>query len=115
MKLKFNIYKFISLIVVLLSTPLLVFADPVFTDFKTFVYFIISAILTPLVSLIVGFTVVYFLWGTSKYILHGGDVVKREEGRKSMFYGIIAIFVMVSVWGLVNMLVGTFGFDVSPI
>ena len=27
-----------------------------------------------------------------------------------MIYGIIALFVMVSVWGLVNVLSGTFGF-----
>jgi len=82
----------------------------VFTDFKSFVDFAIGIILTPLISLIVSLAVAYFVWGVSKYILHGGDPEKRKEGYRMMIYGVIAIFVMVSVWGFVNMLINTFGF-----
>ncbi|OIO33277.1 MAG: hypothetical protein COZ49_04260 [Candidatus Yonathbacteria bacterium CG_4_10_14_3_um_filter_47_65] len=88
--------------------PLLAFADPPAT-FKDLVKLFISSILDPLVPLIIGLALVYFLWGVSKYILHGDDEKKREEGRQMMVYGIIGLFVMVSVWGLVNILVGTFG------
>ncbi len=79
------------------------------TDFRSFVDIIILSVLDPLVLLIMALALVYFLWGVSKFILHGGDAAKREEGRQVMIYGIIALAVMVSVWGLVRLLTDTFG------
>ncbi len=61
-------------------------------------------ILTRLVPLFISAAVVLFLYGVLTYILAGGDEEKRTAGRQTMIYGIIAIFVMVSVWGLVNLL-----------
>ncbi len=61
-------------------------------------------ILTRLVPLFISAAVVLFLYGVLTYILAGGDEEKRAAGRNTMIYGIIAIFVMVSVWGLVNIL-----------
>ncbi len=78
------------------------------TDFKSFVAVVTGNILKPLVPLIVTLALVYFLWGASKYILHGGDETKRAEGQKMMIYGVIALFVMVSVWGFVLVLQNTF-------
>lgn len=76
--------------------------------FKNLVDFIISDLLQPIILLIVSIAVVSFLWGVSKYVLHGGDEAKRTEGTHIMIYGIIALFVMVSVWGFVTILVNTF-------
>lgn len=53
-------------------------------------------------------TVVAFLYGVQKYILAGADETKLKEGRDMMIYGIIGIFVMVSVWGLVKLVTDTF-------
>ncbi len=50
-----------------------------------------------------------FVYGVMKYIANGADEAKREEGRKFMLWGIIAFFVMISVWGLVGILRDTFG------
>ncbi|MDD5068851.1 MAG: hypothetical protein PHS53_00950 [Candidatus Pacebacteria bacterium] len=60
--------------------------------------------LSQLVPLFISAAVVLFLYGVLTYILAGGDEEKRSAGRNTMIYGIIAIFVMVSVWGLVNLL-----------
>lgn len=76
--------------------------------FKSLASFFIFTIVNPLVIIIIGLAVVYFLWGVAKYILHSGDAKAREEGRNMMIYGIIAIFVMVSMYGLVNLLKTTF-------
>ena len=51
---------------------------------------------------------VWFLWGLAMYILSGPGE-KADEGRSRMIYGIIALFVMISVWGLVRVLSNTFG------
>ncbi|MBI2100670.1 MAG: hypothetical protein HYT47_01455 [Candidatus Vogelbacteria bacterium] len=65
----------------------------------------------PLVGLILAAALVYFLWGVFKYIQSAGDETKRKEGVTMMTYGIIALFVMVAVWGLVNVLKKTFPLD----
>ena len=70
--------------------------------------FFIVEIVNNAVILIIALAVAYFLWGVAKYILHSDDAKAMEEGRSMMIYGIIAIFVMVSMWGLVNLLDATF-------
>ena len=46
--------------------------------------------------------------GVIKYLVNSEDSTKRAEGRNFMIYGIIAIFVMISFWGFVGVLQGTF-------
>jgi hypothetical protein len=62
-----------------------------------------------IVPLIVAIAVVWFMWGIIQYVTAGDSEDKRKEGTWKMVYGIIAIFVILSVWGLVNILQGTFG------
>ena len=57
-----------------------------------------------LVVLMVALGLVFFLWGLAKFILHAGDEKARAEGKQVMLWGIIALFVMVSVWGIVGFL-----------
>jgi len=60
-----------------------------------------------LVPLVMSLAVLAFVWGLFNFIFHGGDTKKRTEGYSFMFYGILALFVMVSMWGLVNLLYNT--------
>jgi len=70
----------------------------------------ISNVLKPIVPFVVSLTVVYFLYGTAMYIMYAGEATKRDEGRKMMLRGIIALAVMTSFWGAAKILVNTFGF-----
>jgi hypothetical protein len=81
------------------------------TSFKQLVACAIDRIFTPLVSLLIALAVLYFIWGVFQYIREAGNDAKRAEANQMMLWGIIFIFVMVSVWGLVNILVGTFSFN----
>ena len=63
-------------------------------------------VLTPIV---VALALLYFFYGLAIYILKAGDEEKRKEAKGIMIYGIIALFVMVSVWGLVGILVSSVG------
>jgi len=66
------------------------------------------------VPLIFALAFVVFLFGIFQYfILGGSDEEKKQQGRSLMIWGIIGFFVMVSVWGLVNLLVGTFDLNNS--
>ncbi len=67
---------------------------------------LINNVLVPLVFAI---AFVVFIWGVFQYFIQGGaDEEKREAGKSLMLWGIIGFFVMASVWGLVNILRGTF-------
>lgn len=61
-----------------------------------------------IVPLIVAIAGVYFMWGLIKYVVNQNDEAERTAARNMMIYGIIVLFVMISVWSLVNILVGTF-------
>jgi hypothetical protein len=63
------------------------------------------------VQVIGSLALLYFLWGLANYVLNAGDEKKKEEGRNIMLWGTIALFVMVSVWGLVRALQETFDID----
>ncbi|MFA6158262.1 MAG: pilin [Candidatus Paceibacterota bacterium] len=70
----------------------------------------ISKILNTVLPLIIAAAVVYFIYGIAKYVMSGSEEAKAAAKDK-IIYGIIGLFVMISVWGLVNILVSTFGLD----
>ena len=47
------------------------------------------------------------------YILNAGDEEKQKQSKYYVIYGIVGIFVMVSVWGLVNLLKNTFNLSTT--
>lgn len=63
--------------------------------------------------LLVSISVIVFIIGVIRYIKNADDSSAREEGRNFMIYGIVGLFVMISVWGLVGVLQGTFGLGTS--
>lgn len=64
------------------------------------------------VPLLMAFAFLVFIWGVFQYFIAGGaDEEKRSEGQKKILFGIIGFFLMVAVWGLVNILVNTFQFQ----
>lgn len=54
------------------------------------------------IPIVFGLAVLFFFWGIANYILKAGDVKAKEEGKNIMIYGVIAIFVITSIWGLVG-------------
>lgn len=61
-----------------------------------------------LVPFLIGLAVVVFFWFLVEFLWKGReDGAKRSEGLKGMGYAILALFVMVSVWGLVGF-IGSF-------
>jgi hypothetical protein len=76
-------------------------------NFSGLVKFFIDLI-KQLIPLVIALTVLVLLWGIFKLVLAGDNEEKRSEAKVIMFYGIVSLFVMVSVWGLVRILTNTF-------
>lgn len=48
----------------------------------------------------------YFLFGLMKFIQNQDDENAQEEGKRHMVWGVIGIFLMIAVYGILN-LIGT--------
>src|SRR3990167_10734729 len=62
----------------------------------------IGRIINLLIPIVFALALLFFFWGLAQYILASGDASKLEEGRNKMVWGVVALFVMASVWGLVR-------------
>ncbi len=93
----------------MLLTPVVTFAQ--FGEISTYMTNISVFINSRLVPLVFAIAFLVFIWGVFKYfILGGGESDKREEGRQLMLYAIIGFVLMVSIWGIVNILSQGLGF-----
>ena len=91
------------LAVAILALPALVGAQEKLTDTLGF----ISTLLNGLIGLFITLAIVVFFWGLVKYLWSMSNE-DAHEGLKIMFWGIIAVFVMVSIWGLIALLQRSF-------
>lgn len=83
--------------------------SPKFQDLVCYITRIINDAIIPLLFAV---ATAFFVWGTVKFfIINVDDEKKRQEGKQFMLWGIIALAVMISVWGLVAILGGTFGIE----
>lgn len=67
-----------------------------------------------LVSIFGVLAFVVFFYGLAVFILNSGDEKKTEEGKNLMFWGTIALFVLVTIWGIIGLLQNTIGNKEGP-
>ena len=68
----------------------------------------VKALMDLFIPIFIGLGLLYFLYGLTEYIL-ASEEGGKAEGRNRIVYGIVGLFVMVAVWGLVSVLSSTFG------
>lgn len=69
---------------------------------------VINTINNILVPVLFAVAFIVFLWGAfNTFILGSNDADVKDKGKSLMLWGLIGFFVMVSIWGLVNILTGT--------
>ena len=61
-----------------------------------------NTLISGAISVIFALAVLFFFWGLAQYILKAGE--EKAAGLNMMIWGIIALFVMTSVYGLVALL-----------
>ena len=58
--------------------------------------------------IVVALALLGFFWGLVKFIFAQGNEESKADAKKIMLWGLIALFVMVSVWGLVGFIGNAF-------
>ncbi|HEY4522375.1 MAG TPA: hypothetical protein VJH91_01915 [Candidatus Paceibacterota bacterium] len=66
-----------------------------------------NTFLNALIGLFITLAIVVFFWGVIKYLMKSSGE-GAGEGLQLMMWGVIAIFVMVSIWGIIRLLQNTF-------
>ena len=93
--------------------PVFVFAQQPDPD-PTYLHTLITAFL-PLINILIKVALsvglLMFIWGLVKFITHSGNEKSIEQGRQFMIWGVIILFVMVSVWGIIALMQTMFDAD----
>ena len=83
-------------------------------DFINRAFSILNDILIPIAFAL---CLMYFFWGVAKYIREEGE--GKEDGRKVMLWGVIALFVAFSIWGIIRFMRSEIGLpnvnNVNPV
>jgi len=66
-------------------------------------------IIDPLILLLFALGFLYFLWGIVVFVWKADSDDGRETGRQHMIWGILGMFVMIAVYGIINLITRTFG------
>lgn len=92
--------------------PHIAFAQNLEGDVASFMERVFQVLLQPFIGLLFAVALVMFLYGMMRFI---GTTDKSSEdakkGRQHMLWGIIGMFVMMSVFGIMRLILNTLGID----
>lgn len=74
----------------------------------------IHKLLNAVIPVLLALGVVYFVWGVVQYVIADAEEAKKA-GRDRIIYGIIGFTIIIGVWGLVTLVINTFGIGAQTI
>ena len=75
----------------------------------------IGGIIKQIIPIFFAIAIIYFFWGIITFIRAAGNPEEASKGKSIMIYGVIALTVMVSIYGLIGWLQATFGLTTTTI
>jgi hypothetical protein len=93
--------------------PKIAFAQEMVTSAATLVYRINKVIINPLIIFIFALALAYFLWGVIEFVLNASDDDKRTTGKRHMLWGLVGMFIMISVFTIMQIIINTLGIDLG--
>jgi len=100
--------KYIALGSLMAFTPLLTFA----ATFES-ILLVIKNLMGVILPIMISLAVIFFIYSLLSYILKEGD--EKAAAKTQMIWGIVILFAIVAVWGLVDVLLETFDIDTGAI
>lgn len=70
-----------------------------------------KSILDLIVPIVFALALIFFFYGIAQFIKSAGDTKTLESGKNKMVWGIVGLFVMVSIWGIIRYLGDSIGVD----
>lgn len=66
-------------------------------------------ILNPLILILFLVAFIYFAWGVIHLI--NEDATKKSEAKNAVLWGLVGMFIMFSTYGIIRLILDTFGMD----
>jgi hypothetical protein len=64
------------------------------------------------IQVLIAFAVIWIIFNVVRYLIVGADSEdKRKTARQAIIWGIIGLAIIISIWGLVNLVLRTFVFE----
>lgn len=68
-------------------------------------------ILNPIIILFFTVALLVFFWGIFQFVSKTDDQQARATGKRNMIWGIVGMFIMFAVFGIIRIILNTFGID----
>ena len=68
---------------------------------------IIKFIVDPAISLLFGVALLYFLYGVAVFIYKSDNETSLNEGKSHIIWGIVGLFIMISAFGILQLICNT--------
>jgi len=74
-----------------------------------------TVILNPFIVFLFAVALGYFIYGVVEFLMNGGDPDARATGRSHMLWGVVGMFIMMAVFGIMQVIINTLGItSISP-
>ena len=80
-----------------------------FSRLSIFIGNIVTYIIQPIMTLLFALALAYFVWGLAQFILNADSSDERTKGKEKIIWGIIGLFIMTAVIGILSVVTNTFG------
>lgn len=79
------------------------------TRLSIFIANIVRYIIQPIMTLLFALALAYFVWGLAQFILNAESSEERTKGKQKIVWGIVGLFIMTGVIGILATVTNTFG------
>jgi hypothetical protein len=63
-----------------------------------------GSLVASIIPVFIALAFLVFVWGLIVFIAASGDDSAKEEGRRRMIWGVLALFVITAIWGILSVL-----------
>ena len=74
---------------------------------------IVDLIINPAIYVVFSFGLLVFVYGVVEFMVALSKGGETKDGKQHMLWGVIGMFIMVSVFGIIHLLNSTFGFGLE--
>jgi hypothetical protein len=79
------------------------------TTFADVIYYVACIMNQYLIGILVTLATIYVIWGIVQYVLSPDSVEERAKSRQVIIWGILSMFIIISVWGIIQFFRTTIG------
>lgn len=92
-----------------------IFTPTAYASVDTFIRKVNTYVINPAIRFMIILAVVFFIIGVVQYIRGASNEDARKKGQQHMLWGLIGLFIMVGVFFIMKVLLGTVGIEEDQI